>query len=106
VQTTGLAPVQVPAWQLSAWVHALPSSQAAPSAFGDVEHVPVTGSHAVASWHWSIGAQTTGLEPVQAPASQVSICVQAFPSLHALPSGFAGDEHAPVAGSQLPASWH
>ena len=40
------------------------------------------------------------------PAWHESLCVQAFPSLHALPSAFAGFEHCPVAASQLPAAWH
>src|SRR5262249_48380448 len=51
-------------------------------------------------------AQVTGFAPVQTPAWQVSVCVQALPSLQAAPSGFAGSEHEPVAGSQVPASWH
>jgi hypothetical protein len=32
VQTTGFAPVQTPAWHVSAWVHALPSLQLVPFA--------------------------------------------------------------------------
>ena len=43
--------------------------------------------------------------PVQTPASQVSVCVQAFPSSHDAPSGLVGFEQAPVVGSQTPASW-
>ncbi len=50
--------------------------------------------------------QTTGLLPVHTPLSQVSVWVQASPSLQAVPSAFAGFEHVPVAGSQLPAVWH
>src|SRR5262245_53655509 len=42
----------------------------------------------------------------QAPAWQLSPAVQASPSLHALPFGFAGFEQLPVAGSQVPTSWH
>jgi len=49
--------------------------------------------------------QTIGFAPVQAPAWQVSDCVQAFPSLQAVPSGFAGLVHWPVDGSQVPAVW-
>jgi len=37
---------------------------------------------------------------------QASPAVQAFPSLHAVPSAAAGTEQAPVTGSQLPATWH
>ena len=51
-------------------------------------------------------AQTTGLAPVHAPAWHVSVCVQALPSLQAVPSAFAGLEQVPVAGSQVPAPWH
>jgi len=48
----------------------------------------------------------TGFAPVQVPPWQVSLWVQAFPSLQAVPSGFAGFEQVPVAGSHVPASWH
>jgi hypothetical protein len=47
---------------------------------------------------------TTGLEPLHEPAWQLSAMVQPFPSLHAVPSGAAGFEHCPVAGSQTPAT--
>jgi hypothetical protein len=43
---------------------------------------------------------------VQAPAWQVSDCVQALPSLHEAPSAFAGFEHTPVPVLQVPAEWH
>ena len=49
--TTGLLPVQTPAWQLSDFVHALPSLQALPFAAVGFEHVPVTESHVPAAWH-------------------------------------------------------
>jgi len=48
--------------------------------------------------------QITGFDPEQVPPWQVSVCVQAFPSLHAVPFGFAGFEQLPVAGLQTPAS--
>src|SRR4051812_6720707 len=54
-----------------------------------------------ASWP-AQAPHTTGLPPVQAPAAQVSVRVQAFPSLQAVPSGAAGLLQDPVAGSQLP----
>ena len=44
--------------------------------------------------------------PAQIPAWQASLLVQAFPSLHAIPSGAGGFEHAPVAGLHVPAEWH
>src|SRR5437762_3226404 len=51
------------------------------------------------------GPHATGLLPVHAPAWQVSVWVQASPSLHDVPSGAAGLEQAPVAGSHVPATW-
>src|SRR5205809_53173 len=99
-------PVHVPAWQVSVRVQAVPSLRAAPSGFGGLEQVPVAGSQLPAAWHWSAGAQTTGFMPVHIPACQESVRVQALPSLQAAPSGFAGLEQVPVAGSQLPAAWH
>ncbi len=103
MQTTGFDPVQVPAWQLSLCVQALPSLQAAPFAFAGFEQVPVLRSQVPARWHWSLAVQTTGFAPLQEPAWQVSLCVQAFPSLHAVPFGFAGFEQVPVLGLQVPA---
>jgi hypothetical protein len=43
---------------------------------------------------------------VQTPAWQVSVWVQALPSLHEVPSVFAGFEHTPVALLHVPAVWH
>ena len=104
--TTGLAPVHAPVWQVSVCVQALPSLQDAPSALLGLEHIPVTESQTPASWHWSSAEHTTGLAPVHAPAWQVSDCVQALPSLHAVPLALLGLEHIPVTESQTPASWH
>src|SRR6185295_8614546 len=71
-----------------------------------LEHTPVAVLQAPASWHWSSGEQTTGLEPLQEPAWQASVCVQALPSLQVAPLGLLGLEHTPVAVLQAPASWH
>src|SRR5206468_729296 len=103
---SAVPPVHTPAWHVSAVVHALPSLHAVPSGLAGLEHVPVAGSHVPASWHWSWAVQVTGLLPVQVPLSHVSLWVQAFPSVHAVPSAFVGFEHIPVAGSHVPASWH
>src|SRR5207244_11132016 len=103
---TGFVPAHTPAWQVSVWVQVLTSLQAVPSGFAGFEHAPVAGSQAPASWHGCAGAEVTGCVPLHSPAWQVSVRVQALPSLQAAPSGFAGFEHAPVAGSQVPASWH
>jgi len=70
------------------------------------EHAPVAVLHVPAVWHWSGVGHTTGLLPVQSPAWQVSVCVQAFPSLQSVPLAAVGFEHAPVEVSQVPATWH
>src|SRR5690242_7749700 len=44
--------------------------------------------------------------PEQAPAWQTSPVVQAWLSLHEVPSAAAGFEHFPLAGLQVPATWH
>jgi len=106
VQTTGLAPAQRPAWQVSVCVQALPSVHAVPFALGGFEHTPVPVSHTPASWHWSEAVQTTGFAPVQVPAWQVSVCVQALPSVHAVPFDLGGFEQTPVPGLHVPTSWH
>ena len=56
-----------------------------PFAAAGLEHWPVVASHVPAVWHWSDAVQVTGLLPVHAPAWHVSVCVHAFPSLHAVP---------------------
>jgi hypothetical protein len=48
----------------------------------------------------------TGLAPLHAPAWHVSLWVQAFPSLHAVPFAATGFEQAPLEGSHVPAMWH
>src|SRR5437867_1825743 len=103
---TALLPLQAPAWPVSVGVRVSPASQAVPSGFAGFEHWPLAGSQAPAVWHWSWAVQTTGLVPVQPPPWQVSVWVQASPSLQAAPSGFAGFEQTPVAGSHVPALWH
>ena len=102
LHTTGLAPVQAPARQVSVWVQALPSSQVLPFAFSGLEQVPVAGLHVPASWHWSSAVQVTGFAPVQTPAWQVSARVQASPSLQVVPFARLLCRQ-PAAGSQLSA---
>src|SRR5438445_12765095 len=89
-QTAGVPPVHIPLSQVSVFVQALPSLQAVPSAFAGFEHVPLAGSQTPATWHWSEAVQTTGLLPVHTPLSQVSVRVQASPSLQAGPSAWGG----------------
>src|SRR2546430_4033415 len=96
----------MPAVQWSAAVQALPSSHAVPSGLAGFEHTPVDGLQVPASWHWSGAGHTTLFPPVQVPPWHVSVCVHAFPSLHAVPSALEGIEHPPVAPSHEPGSWH
>src|SRR3989442_12081066 len=88
VQELGLEPVQVPLWQVSVWVQALPSLHAVPLLAFGLEHWPVAVLQVPATWHWSEAVQTTGFEPVQGPFWQLSVCVQALPSLQAVPFGW------------------
>ena len=68
VQVTGLLPVQVPFWQESVWVHALPSLQLVPLAATGFEQAPVVELQVPATWHWSLFVHVTGFEPAQTPA--------------------------------------
>jgi hypothetical protein len=81
-----LPAVQRPAWQMSSVVHARPSSHGVPSVFLGSVHAPVAVSHAPTSWQLSSALHTTGLLPAHAPAAQVSVSVQALPSLQDTPS--------------------
>src|SRR5438876_817646 len=96
---------QVPLWQVSPLVHALPSSHGAPLGLGGCEQVPVAGLQVPGSWHWSGGLHVTvevGLP--QVPFWQVSPLVQALPSAHGAPLSLGGSEQTPVAGLQVPTS--
>src|SRR5262249_12042935 len=92
---TGLPPTHAPACHGSGAVQTFPSLHAVPFAFGGVVHAPDSGLHTPASWHWSAAAQITGVVPTHAPDTHASTVVQAFPSLHAVPSGAGGAEHLP-----------
>ena len=108
VQITGFEPTHVPSTQLSVCVQELPSVHAVPFAFGvAAEHMPVPGLQVPGLLHWSPLVQITGFEPTHEPAWQVSVCVQALLSLHAVPLGFGvAAEHIPVPGLQVPGSLH
>jgi hypothetical protein len=107
VQTFAVPPTQAPAWQASFSVQGLPSSHAVPLAFTGLEHTPVAVLHTPAVWHWSGTGHTTGFPPVQTPAWHVSVWVQAFPSVHAVPSALFGSAgQSPVARLQTTAVWH
>ena len=64
----------------------------------EVEHWPEVGLHVPFAWQSSAAAQVTGFEPWHTPDWQASVWVQAFPSLHAAPSGLAANEQVPVLG--------
>ena len=52
VQTTGLLPVQMPAWQVSVCVQTLPSLHVVPSTTGGpASHSPVLGLQVLPVWH-------------------------------------------------------
>src|SRR3989441_12901212 len=78
----------------------------APLALARLLQTPDAGLQTPAVWHWSAAVHTRGLAPAQAPASQVSVCVQALPSLHGAPLALAGLLQMPDAGLQAPAVWH
>jgi hypothetical protein len=91
---------------MSACVHALPSLHSVPSGLGGLLQTPVAGLQVPALWHWSPELHVTGLLPVHRPLSQVSVWVQALPSLQGVPSASGGFEQSPVAGLHTPALWH
>lgn len=106
VQTTGLAPTQTPAWQVSTVVQPLLSLQGAPLAAGVwAEHRPVAGEQVPAVLQ-TLAVQTTGAPPEQVPRPlQVSAWVQALPSLQEVPLGALGLLQVPVAVLQVPTEW-
>ena len=79
---------------------------AVPLAASGFEQTPVVGSHDPATWHSSSAVQVLLVPPPQTPAWQVLPDVHWFVSLQAVPSMASGFEHAPVPGSQVPATWH
>jgi hypothetical protein len=108
-QTTAAPAWQLPFWHVSPVVHAFRSLHVVPFGFGNDTHCPVLGSQLGGSKHGAsapLGWHKTLLDPMQTPPEHVSTVVHALPSLQAAPSGFAGFEHCPVAGSQVPAVWH
>jgi hypothetical protein len=100
--------LHAPPWQVSDCVHALPSLHAAPFGCGvAAEQRPDCGLHTPAAKQGIPGAgQTMGLLPAHAPDTHVSVWVQPLPSLHIVPSGFAGNTQTPVCGLHVPAVWH
>src|SRR6185369_11023307 len=102
----GFVPEQEPLTQVSVCVQTLLSVHAVPSGLAGFEHTPEPVSQVPTSWQSSSAVQTTGFTPEQEPLWQVSVCVQALLSVHALPSGLGGLEQVPDNGLHTPASWH
>ena len=84
----------------SAFVHGVPSA-----AVG-FEHAPLLGSQVPATWHPSLAVQFTGLDPVQLPAEHAYVAKHLLLPMQVVPSAAVGFEHAPLPGSQVPATWH
>jgi hypothetical protein len=80
--------------------------QSVPAGVGVYEQSPVAALHATVLQ--SLATQVTGAGSlVQTPAWQLSLGVHLLLSASQVaPSALAGFEHAPVAGSQVPALWH
>jgi hypothetical protein len=87
-------------------LHVPPFEHGVPSAFAGLEQVPLDFEHVPTSWHSSAAVQVTGFEPMQTPALHASVLVHALLSSHVVPSALFGFEHVPLAGSQVPTSWH
>jgi hypothetical protein len=104
VHTRRLVPVHVPDWQESVCVQPLPSLHVVPSGATGLEQAPEEVSHVPATWQASWAVHTTGLSPLHTPTWHESLCVQALPSLHLVPSGATGLEQVPEAGSHAPGS--
>jgi hypothetical protein len=99
--------MQYPPKQVSPTVQAFQSSQLAPSGATPVTHWPVLGSQVLVRHEFHCdGGQTTGVPPVHTPAWQVSVWVQALPSLQVVPSGRFGTTQVWVTGSNTPGPWH
>jgi hypothetical protein len=86
LQRTGWPMVHRPPTQMSLVVQALLSLQVRPSGAFGFEQAPEAGSQTPATWHWSRATQVFGDPPTQVPWTQVSMVVQALPSLQVVPS--------------------
>src|SRR5439155_19084470 len=101
-QTTGFAPTQRPAAQVSVCVQPSPSLHAVPSGFGVGSHWPAASLH-VPSLQWFPKAEQSRAAPPHTPALQASLTVQKRPSSQATPSALLGLEQMPVTELQRPA---
>src|SRR5207249_1692803 len=87
LQLSGVPVVHVPARQVSAPLHALPSGQAVPSTTGACWQPRSVSQASVV--HGLLSLQSSGVLPPQTPPRQVSSLLQALPSLHEVPSAKA-----------------
>jgi hypothetical protein len=69
--------------------HRRPDPQFAPSGEFGLEQTPVVVLHVPPVWHVAGAGQETELLPVHTPLWQVSVCVQALRSSHAVPAAAA-----------------
>jgi hypothetical protein len=67
---------------------------------------PSVVSHLAVVHTFPSSAQVRGGPGTQVPPLQVSVVVQALPSLQDVPFVAGGLEQVPVGGSQVPATWH
>ena len=102
-QLRGVPAAQTPDWQVSVPLHTFPSLHDVPLSTGAYTH-PVVGLQ-LSAVQGLPSLQVTAW-PEQTPPWQVSLVVQALPSLQALPLIFTGFEHIPVLESQVPTTWH
>src|SRR5262245_66542131 len=58
-------PAHAPAWHESESVHAFPSVHDVPFGAAGFEQSPVPVSQGPATWHWSVGEETTGVGTAQ-----------------------------------------
>src|SRR2546430_13600692 len=98
VHTTGFAPTQAPAWQVSLCVHALASLQLVPLGLAGLLQAPVAGSQGPAVWHWSAAVDTTGVGPQPAAPPPALHRGAALASVDVGPFGFAGLFASPAPG--------
>jgi hypothetical protein len=87
--------------QVSPLVHGLPSLHDRLNRVGPVEQTPFAGLHVPELRHTLVG-QTTGFDPAQAPALQVSVCVQALASLQVAPFAITVADVGAIAEEQAP----
>jgi hypothetical protein len=84
----------------------MPPLHGVPSDTTGSEQSPVAGAQVPGRWHSAVAAQITGSDPAQTPAWHLSVRVQPSPSAQVVPSAAGGFEQTPVAGSQVPTTWH